>query len=352
MQNNLVIPAAGLSSRYPNMKPKWLLTHPDGSLMIEKVLETFNLDKYDKVIITILKEHCEKFDADVVLKQIFHEKIKVCVLKSRTKDPSETIYRTIEEQNLQGFITIKDSDCYVKGNFPLYSSFVASMKLEDILKSTTKIHNKSFIMASEEGLIHDIVEKKVVSNLICLGVFCIKISKFIEAYQKIKDSLVYKMGEEVYVSHIISYLVYSGESIHSIEAIEFKDWGTIEEWEAEQKKYRSYFFDIDGVFLQNCGKYGIKNWSNYFEPIEDNLKILEKLSNNGAQIFFTTSRSDEYIKRFKDLLDERGIKFEKIITDCHHSQRIIVNDFAPTNPYPSANSVSIPRNSSLKDYIK
>ena len=207
-------------------------------------------------------------------------------------------------------------------------------------------------MANEEGLIHDIVEKKVVSSLICLGVFCVRVSKFIEAYHKIKDSLVYKTGEEVYISHIISHLAYNGESIHSIEANEFKDWGTLEEWETEQRKYRSYFFDIDGVFLQNCGKYGTKNWSNYFEPIEDNLKILEKLSDEGAQIFCTTSRSDRYIKRFKELLNERGIKFEKVITDCHHSQRVIVNDFAPTNPYPSANSISIPRNSLLKDYIK
>ena len=38
-ETTLIIPAAGKSSRYPNMKPKWLLSHPTGKLMIEKVLE-------------------------------------------------------------------------------------------------------------------------------------------------------------------------------------------------------------------------------------------------------------------------------------------------------------------------
>ena len=33
---NLILPVAGQSSRYPNMRPKWLITMPDGKLMIEK----------------------------------------------------------------------------------------------------------------------------------------------------------------------------------------------------------------------------------------------------------------------------------------------------------------------------
>lgn len=39
--NYLVVPAAGESSRYPNIRPKWLLTMPDGKLMIEKSLSFF-----------------------------------------------------------------------------------------------------------------------------------------------------------------------------------------------------------------------------------------------------------------------------------------------------------------------
>ena len=34
----LIVPAAGSSSRFPDMKPKWLLAHPHQDLMISKIL--------------------------------------------------------------------------------------------------------------------------------------------------------------------------------------------------------------------------------------------------------------------------------------------------------------------------
>ena len=49
--NTLIIPCAGKSSRFPNMKPKYMLTHPDGKLMIEKAMENINLEVFNRVII-------------------------------------------------------------------------------------------------------------------------------------------------------------------------------------------------------------------------------------------------------------------------------------------------------------
>ena len=83
--NNLIIPAAGLSSRFPGMKPKWLLTHPDGSLMIEKVVNCFEKIKYNRIIITILQEHCDSYQADLILRQIFGQDVEICVKKNKLK---------------------------------------------------------------------------------------------------------------------------------------------------------------------------------------------------------------------------------------------------------------------------
>ena len=349
--NNLVIPAAGLSSRFPGMKPKWLLTHPDGKLMIQKVMGCFDRVEYDRVIITILRRHCEEFHADLILKQIFGNNIELCILDNQTKDPAETICKTIQLMKLEGFITIKDSDCHVSAEYPTDKQYVCGLTI-DKMDDIVRIHNKSFIVKNEENIITDIIEKKVVSDTVCLGVYGLKISNFMLAYEKINNSPVYRHGNEIYISHIVSYLIYQGNIIHFVEAEKFIDWGTLKEWTKEQEKYRTYFFDIDGVFLKNTGKHGISNWSNTFEPIEENIRILKQLSDNGAQIIFTTARTDEYLEKFKNLLFEENIKYKSIITGCNHSQRVIVNDFAPTNPYPSCDSISIPRNSCLGDYIK
>ena len=32
------------SSRYPNLRPKWMLTHPDGELMLEKVINSIDIN--------------------------------------------------------------------------------------------------------------------------------------------------------------------------------------------------------------------------------------------------------------------------------------------------------------------
>ncbi len=42
--STLIIPCAGQSSRYPNLRPKWMLTHPDGELMIEKVINSIDIN--------------------------------------------------------------------------------------------------------------------------------------------------------------------------------------------------------------------------------------------------------------------------------------------------------------------
>lgn len=349
--NNLVIPAAGRSSRFPNMKPKWLLTHPDGSLMIEKVLSCFKKENYDRIIITILQEHAKQYNADLILEQIFGNSVEICILKEQTKDPAETVIKTIEKMNLKGFVVIKDSDCYVTAEYPLGEQYICGLAINK-MDNTGRISNKSFIVKNEEGIITDIIEKKVASDTICLGVYSLEIEKLLLAYDRISKSPSYRCGNEMYISHIVSYLISQGQIIHFIEADEFIDWGTLKDWRREQEKFATYFLDIDGVFLENTGKYGQKNWSNTFKPIGQNIQMLKELSDSGAQIIFTTARTEEYLAEFKKLMADKGIRYKSIVSGCNHSQRILINDFAPTNPYPSCNSISIPRNSYLGDYIK
>jgi len=101
----------------------------------------------------------------------------------------------------------------------------------------------------------------------------------------------------------------------------------------------------------NYGKYGIKNWSNTFEPIQQNINLLKKLSDEGHQIIFMTARSNLDLKEFKQFMSDMDIQYKQIISDCFHGKRIIINDFANTNTYPSCQAVSIKRNDLLEDYI-
>ena len=350
--NTLIIPCAGKSNRFPNMKPKWMLTHPDGQLMIEKAIKGLNLEIFDRIIITIVKPHDEKYEASLILSQVFknNKKIEICLLDDFTSSASETVFLTLEKMNVKGAFVIKDSDncVYVKLPNPIVNSIAGY----DLHKhpNISNIPGKSFLIVNEQGIINDIIEKRVVSNIICLGVYAFEdVELFKNTYLELKDK---NIQGEMFVSHVISYILSKNNaSFLELEADNYDDWGTLQEWHKVQKDYRTYFVDVDGVLMKNCGKYGKRNWYNNTEIIPENMEVIKQLQDNGAQIVITTSRTEELRDDLIKILDENGIKPYAILMGMNHSSRVIINDFAPTNPYPSGSAISLPRNSLIKEYL-
>ena len=110
----LIIPCAGKSSRYPNIKPKWLFTHPDGKLMLEKSITPFlNNKKIKNKIITITKKIERKFQVKFLIKQMFGNQLKVLVLNSQTKSASETVLKTGLHQGKRNEAQLKRSFSFV-----------------------------------------------------------------------------------------------------------------------------------------------------------------------------------------------------------------------------------------------
>ena len=56
----IILPAAGLSTRFPNMRPKFTLTDYKGMMMFERAIQYY-IGKYN-VTIGILKEHDTKYN--------------------------------------------------------------------------------------------------------------------------------------------------------------------------------------------------------------------------------------------------------------------------------------------------
>lgn len=353
--NTLIVPCAGRSSRFPNTKPKFLLTHPDGKLMIEHAIEGIDINKFDQIVITIVKEHDEKYDVSVILKQAFNEYfnrgvMQICILEHFTRSASETIYQTVRKLNISGQIIIKDCDNYVKVKIPEQpTNFCVGIEINKY--EISNISAKSFLYLNEQNLIKDIIEKKVVSDIICVGVYSFKdVRDFISGYTLLIDKGI---KSELFISHIISYII--NEQNYCFECIyaeDYDDWGTVKEWTKIQDKMKTYFVDVDGVILKNSGKYGVVNWSNNHEKLEMNVKKIVELQNNGAQIVITTSRTEEYRKDLERMLNDAGIYPHTIVMGLNHSARVLINDFAPTNQYPSGTAISIPRNGDLSQYIR
>lgn len=350
--NTLIIPCAGKSSRFPNMKPKYMLTHPDGKLMIEKSMENINLDVFDRIIITIVKPHDEKYDAKLWMDQVFanNPKVEICMLDDFTSSASETVYLTLTKMNVTGAFVIKDSDNRVGVHFDQkIKNMIVGYDLHEH-KDITNIPGKSFLIINEQNIIQDIIEKQVVSNIICLGVYCFESADdFKKAYEEMHSK---EISGEMYISHVVSYMLVSNKNIFTaVMAQTYDDWGTLTEWKEVQKACRTYFVDVDGVIMKNSGKYGKVNWYNNTTMLEDNVTSLKQLQDHGAQIVITTSRTEEFRPALEKMLARVGLKPYAILMGMNHAARVIINDFAPTNPYPSGIAITLPRNASLKEYL-
>lgn len=345
----LIVPCAGKSSRFPNMRPKWMLNHPDGDMMVAKAISQLNVPSKD-VIIVILKEHEEQYDVIKGLKNNISNEINVVVLDEPTKSQSETIYLALKKAGVNESFLIKDSDNMFKIEKPNenynYVCYSDIHNYEDINPG-----NKSYIKLNEQGIIVDIVEKKIISSFFNVGGYYFKNpEKFISTFEKLSRTAEQK---ELYISHVIQEMIANQNEVFLAKQVEnYFDWGTLKEWQKYQQKFRTFFFDIDGILFENAAQHFKPRWGDK-GPIKENAELIKSLSQDPyTQIFFITSRPESYRQLTEKQLNDLGIKHEGIIMGCFHAKRVIVNDFSSTTGYPTCEAIHILRDSEdLKKYI-
>lgn len=355
MRPIVVIPAAGRSSRFNGLSPKWMRTHPDGNLMIQKSLQTFKDKDFDIYLITT-SEIEENFSVIEKLKLAL-PKVNVIILENSTKSSVETLFLGLEKIgkliNIDTPLFVKDADNLVEfdwNNFDLNLS--SSVGLNVKLNPVNNIANKSFIVINENGLIIDFVEKEIVSNIISVGTHYFKTA--IEALKTAQLLLTNNVDQsyELYTSHLIAYNIYSGIEYKMIPASLYEDFGTQLEWDKIRDNHKTIFIDFDGTLVENRGRFTNPNWFSRNDiPLKNNIEILKKLNDKGSQIIITTSRCSSEKEYIKNFLKNQNIIVHEVICDLNHSERIIVNDFFDTNPYPTASAINIPRNGDLKNFL-
>jgi hypothetical protein len=350
----LIVPMAGKSSRFPNQKPKWMLTHPRRNcFMVIESISGINLDFFDSVVFVVLQDHEDKFHFSNGLKKQLDDlgilsKSKILHLENQTSSQSETVYQAIKKENIEGFICIKDSDGKFKTSItsPFYNQ-VCYCDLNSVGKLDAG--SKSYIEMDQGGVITNIVEKKVISSTFSVGGYCFSsASKFCDIYDSLKN-----MEGECYISHIVYEMILLGEKFYGLESSEFEDYGTIEEWNSFKSKFKTVFTDLDGTLIENTGEY-LPPFRGEGAPLKNNVETINNMFDSGfVYVIITTSRPESTRKETEKELKEKGIKYHDMIMGLPHCGRLSINDFAPTNLYPSSQSINIRRNDdSLMEFLQ
>jgi choline kinase len=338
----VIVPAAGLSTRFPNMRPKYTLTDFSGKLMIEQSIAPF-LGKHH-ITIGILKEHNDQYKTAQYLEDNYPNQISVVILENRTKGPADTVYQIIQQIGFDAEpILVKDCDSFF--DYPaIDENAVCVARVEDyeIIK---RLSSKSFIVSNDQGIIIDIIEKQVVSNKFCVGGYKFESAKmFTSAYNQLQDAQV----SEIFVSHIIEECLNRNVIFKEHIVSNYVDVGTAEDWFDYNDK-SVIFCDIDGTVVKAQGRH---EWNDKPVPLTENILRLQELVTQGSKIIFTTARPSKAHQRTYDMLGELGFKDFDLISNLPNVKRILINYYNNANPYPRAIAVNLKRDSdNLNDFL-
>jgi hypothetical protein len=347
---NLIIPMAGKSSRFPNLRPKWMLTNPQGRFMAIEAIAGLNLDDFNRIYFVCLKEHEEQFS---FLKGFLEEieeaglggKTEFVFLSEQTKDQPQTVYNAIKQAGITGSFVIKDSDNFFQvalkpGNSVCYSDLNSS--------GLIKPKNKSYLVRDSNGNISNIVEKQVISPFFCVGAYSFEST---DLFCNLLDGL--PTHGERYISNVIFQAILQGKLFEGVEVSDYIDWGTIEDWDRFKRSYATLFVDIDGTLVVNSSAH-FPPYIGNTNPLESNIEILRNLYQTGKfQIILTTSRPERFRTITQEQMKRVGMPFDHLIMGLYHSKRIIINDYSKSNPFKSCDSINLKRDSNeLKEILR
>lgn len=324
--------------------------------MVKKALEGMDISEYDRIIITILQEHVDNFDADKVLSNAFcfaeDSRYEICILEEPTSCQAETVYLSLLNCNVQGSFAVKDSDNYIDCDLSKKIDYVVGINITEFPKEVRRLAAKSFLVMNEQGIIVDIIEKKIVSENISVGLYGFRDAElFMKSYLYLQS--VNEQKNEIYISHIIAYLIGSGQSIYEyVKAQDYEDWGTLEDWNLVLNEKSTLIINIDNILYDSEENY--KRYLNIQKqnPKKENFAFLRRYTEKGGQIIALTSRQEKERKEVINSLLQEGISVHALIMECYLSHEILVNSYGNELPYPGCVHYNIKANENLGDFLR
>ena len=319
-------------------------------MMVTEAISGLNLDFFDNIYFICLQQHEDKYQfmkgfVSELDDAGLREKSNIVLLPEQTDSQSETVYTFLSGYDLDGFVFIKDSDGFYRCDVEERNQ-VAYFDLNDM--DDINARTKSYVDLDVNDVVTNIVEKKVISSTFSSGGYGFADAKeFCKTFEKLQD-----MDGECYISHIIFEMMLSGSTFYGTKTTDFKDWGTLDAWNKYKSQYKCLFVDIDGTLITNSSHH-FPPYMVSGEPIENNIDFIAELHEQGkTKIVLTTSRPEKYRQLTIMELQTKGVPFDELVMGLPHCQRVIINDFARSNPYPSCKAINIPRNTDdLKEYF-
>jgi len=219
---NIVIPMAGLGSRFANVGyklPKPLID-VNGKHMIQVVVENLNVNAH--YIFIVMKKHADEYNFDEILREVTCDNYEVIIIDKITEGSACTVLTVRELIDNDAPLILANSDQYLDWN--PYDFLVKSLGVDGVISCFNADHQKwSYAKVNDDGRVTEVAEKRVISNLATTGIYYFRRgSQFVRG----ADSMISKnirTNNEFYNCPIYNEIIQEGGDVrvHMCE----KMWG-------------------------------------------------------------------------------------------------------------------------------
>jgi dTDP-glucose pyrophosphorylase len=334
----IIVPCCGRSSRYPNQPPKWILPAPDGRPMISLAVSRIAHSPSD-LVVTILREHEERYSVTKGLEQAFRYPVRVVVLEEPTRNQAETVARTLDVAQLDEPFLIKDSDnMFVLENPAESHNYVCvdSLNAHDSINP----RNKSYLQTDHADVVTNIREKEVISDLFCVGGYYFTSPRQFQEYFRRLTKNSGSWQRELYVSDVIGAMILDGIPFKACRISGYQDWGTVHEWKRALLARKTFFVLLDGFLFERGSQY----FSPRFEDVAANAPAVDavrELAARGHKIVYLSIRPASLGEATQRRLRELGLPGEGVVYECPISHWSLVTAAHPTLPFRTSEAFEL-----------
>lgn len=227
MNFNLILPVAIDKPEYEKVCPYLWRETEDGKLPVLEGLRGIDLNCFSDIYIVLLQKHENLYHLAGKLSGRFPHmqyrgRFHVVFLDSSTLSQTETVYRTIRQEGIEGSLMVKDADNYFSCDV-IQGNGVAIYPLDALERVNPQ--NKSYVTLDDFFNVTNIIEKKIIGRYFCVGGYFFKdVSTFVSYYEKSQKY------HPFYMSFLIFSMLLDGIVFRPFFVENYQDWGTWEDW--------------------------------------------------------------------------------------------------------------------------
>lgn len=331
----VIVPCCGRSARFPNQPPKWMLPAHDGRPMITLAVAGLAFAKED-LVVTILREHEDKYHVRAGLEAAFGYPVRIVVLDEPTRSQPETVARTLEALALDEPFLIKDSDnTFTLDELAQSTNYVCVDSLNNY--DAINPRNKSYLQVDHKGVVTNIREKVVISDLFSVGGYgFLRPDQFLEYYTRLSRGSA-EWQREIYTSDVIGAMILDGFPFRAQPISGYRDWGTVTEWRRALLQRRTYFVSLDGFVFER----GSEHFRPSFRDVQPNplaVEAVKELCARGHSVIYLSIRPPALAEITEQQVAAAGLT-GKVIYGCPIASWTLVTSPHPTLPFLTSHAM-------------